>query len=240
MVEEMLEADRVDQTMGQVKALLQAGFKLKAGSFGLSKPTAQAAHDAQEEARRTIEQRRKDLEPVRAATRERFIAALRTYFLEPLPAGLAAEAREEIERLVRIISRLDTLTGSILSLRNEVVAFDLLLRNRPKDGSNSFYRTARSMGASIERENTRFLEATAGLEYPFDHARGRVLLCDFLVEAAGHSDESIHAFLRGQALLDRLLTVYFRSAGRLAQLALQVEQTAFAATSCSAVLAPTP
>ena len=224
LIEDLLEADGTDLTMEQAKALLQAGFKLKAGHFGLAEPTTQTVFEAQEEARRIIARVREKLGAARTATRERFVAALRAYFLEPLPEGLAPEAREEVERLVRIISQFDTLTGAILSLRNEVAAFDLLLRNMPQDGSNAFYTTARGMGASLARLTTRLLEATAGLEYPFDHARGKVLLCDFLVESAAHSDESIHAFLRAQALLNCWLTFYYRLMGRLALRALQAEQ----------------
>jgi len=61
------------------------------------------------------------------------------------------------------------------------------------------------------------------LEYPFGHAREHVLLSDFLSESAAHADESVEAYLRGQAVLDRLLTLYHRIMGRLAQLALQGE-----------------
>jgi len=230
LIEETLSADGVEQRMEQARALLQAGFKLKDGHFGLAKPTAQAAYDAQEEARRTITRRRDDLTAVRTALRERLVAALRTYFLEPMPAGLLPDAPGEIERLVCIVSRFDTFAGNLIHLRNQVAAFDLLLQNMPKDGSTSFYSAARGMGASMIGTTNSLLEAAAGLEYPFDHARGKVLLRDFLVETSSHADESIHAFLRARALVDRFLALYERVTGRLAQLALQAEQNVLAAT----------
>ena len=224
LVKELIDADSNELVMIQAEALLRAGFKLKAGQFGLAKPSAQTARHAREEAHRKITQCRDELAAVCAATRERFVSALRAYFVNPLPLGLLPETTAEIERLVRIISRFDAQTGVLVSLRNEVAAFDLLLRNMPKEGNSAFYATARETGSSITQATDRLLEVTAGLDYPFDHARGKVLLADFLMENAGHSDVSIHAFLRASALLDRLFALYERINGRLAQLALLAEK----------------
>jgi hypothetical protein len=223
-INEMLNEDRIDQSMEQAKVLLQAGFNLRKGSFELDNPTTEKVSNAQEAARGKINQWRDKLEPDLRAARSRFIAALRVYFLEPAPAGLSCEVRKEIEDLTRIIGRMEPLLGSILSLRSHVAAFAILLRNMPEEGSNSFYQTARALGRVIIGETDRILQATAGLNYPFDHARGTVLLCDYLVEAANHPDESVHAYLRGEALVDRLLTLYYRMMGRLAQAGLEAER----------------
>jgi hypothetical protein len=235
-LEELLAADRVDQCTSQAEALLQAGFKIKAGDFALPEPTAKGVGMARADALLKITQRRSALEAALIATRERLVAALRGYFLEPLPDGIRSEAAGEIERLVRIVSRLDTMEGSIVNLRNLLSAFELLLRNNPKEGNTKFFHAARACGAAIAHETARIAESVNGLEYPFDHARGAVPLSDFLVESAGHSDESILAFLRGQALLNRLLTLYFRITGRLAQLALELEKTAFGESVAPPVL----
>jgi hypothetical protein len=230
-INEMLEGDRVDQSMAQAKVLLQAGFKLNKGSFELAEPTIANVGNAEEAARRKIAHWREKLEPDLGAARARFVAALRVYFLEPLPAGLSPATREEVEGLTRIISRLEPLLGTILSLRNHVAAFAILLRNMPEEGNNTFYQTARKLGATIIAETDRILQATAGLNYPFDHGRGTVLLCDYLVESASHPDESVHAYLRGEALVDRLLTLYYRIMGHLAQSALEAERTVLSASA---------
>jgi Zn-dependent protease with chaperone function len=224
VIKELAEADSTTVAMAQAGPLFRADFKLKAGQFGLAKPSVRAVNEAQEEAENKIKQCHEKLATICAATRERFLSALRAYYLDPLPRVLLPEAPAEIEPLVRIISRFDTLTNVVISLRNQVAAFDLLLRNMPKDGSSAFSRTARDMGSSMLRATDRLLEATADLEYTFDHVRGKVLLSAFLVETPSHNDESIAAFLRARALLDRLFGLFDRINGRLAQLALLAEQ----------------
>jgi len=229
LIGEMIEADGKDLAMAQAKAILQAGFKVKDGQFGLAKPSWQTVSDFQDEARRKITQRRDGLVAAHTATRDRFVAALRTYFLEPLPCGLSPEAPAEIERLVRIISRFDASTDALVSLRNQAAAFELLMANMPKEGVSTYYTTAREIGSSMIRVTDRLLEAAAGLEYPFDHARGKVLLSKFLVETPTRSDESIHAFQRARALIDRFFALYDRINGRLTQLGLEAEQKVLSA-----------
>jgi hypothetical protein len=113
----------------------------------------------------------------------------------------------------------------------------MLLRNMPAEGNNTFYNAARAIGSAIILETDRILHATAGLNYPFDHGRGTVLLCDYLVEAVRHSDESVHAYLRGEALVDRLLTLYYRIMGRLAQAALEAERAVLSGSPVPAAAA---
>ena len=130
------------------------------------------------------------------------------------------------------------MTGTWPSLRNQVAAFDLLLRNMPKDGNSQFYRTAREMGTSMNQAIERVLEAADTLEYPFAHARGKVLLSTFLVETESHADDSIHAFLRARALLDRFFAMYNRINGRLTQLGLRAEHDVFSDAPQAAVAIP--
>jgi len=108
-----------------------------------------------------------------------------------------------------------------------VAAFGLLLRNMPKEGSAEFYRTAREMGASMNQAIELVLEAADKLEYPFDHARGKVSLSTFLLETESHADESIQAYFRASALLERFFAMYDRINGRLTQLGLEAEQNVF-------------
>ncbi len=224
LIEELLDADSVDLRAEQARTLSQAGFKLNAKEFGLPEQSAQAVIFVQNN-REKMTARCASLKPVLAAARERFVAALQIYFLEPSPEGVGGSEREEIERLVRIISRMDNLAGNIISLRNSVASFELLLHNSPKEASTPFFNTIRGTGASMIRDTTKITEAMADLEYPFEHARGTLLLSDFLVESSRHGDQSVYAFLRGQVLIERLFTLYYRIMGRLAELALQAEQT---------------
>jgi hypothetical protein len=159
-----------------------------------------------------------------AATRERLVSALRFYFLNPRPEALAVADAEEVEQLARIIGRFEEMVGAIVNLRNRLAAFALLLENRPDEITQSFLKILRGVGNDIQGEVRHITAALERLEYPFGHARGKVLLADFLVECELHADESVHAYLRGQALLDRLMALYWRLMGRLAQFGLRAER----------------
>jgi Zn-dependent protease with chaperone function len=227
-LEVLVAADRADLRMDQADTLLQAGFKIAAKEFNLPKPTAQAVRDQRAGARLAITQRQPEVAPALQATCDRLVAALRAYFIAPAPAALNSGGAAEVERLVRIVSRLDTLPGSLLRLRNLLASFELLLRNCPKEAGKPFYQTWRHTGTLIGRETADIVQALTGLEYPFDHAQGQVKLVQFLMESTEHPDESVAAFLRGQAVLDRLFTLYSRITSRLAQFALEAERTVLA------------
>jgi Zn-dependent protease with chaperone function len=223
-IEALLEADGKDIAAVQAQALLGAGFKLKAGTLGLKKATITEADAAVAEARFQVAQHRGTLSEALAATRDRLVKGLQFYFREPLPEGLKAAEAEEIERLSRILGAMEQATSAVTALRNDCSAFGLLLHNNPEEATQTFVNAVRQTGRRIQGYIQEVTRAMDRLEYPFGHARGTVLLADFLAECEGHPDESVFAFLQGQALLDRLFTLYQRVMGRLAQLALRAEQ----------------
>jgi Zn-dependent protease with chaperone function len=224
-IDKLLETDRVDIQAVQAQTLLGAGFKLnKPEEFGLKKGKLDDAKLAMADARFQIAQQRAGLGEVLAAMRERLLHGLRFYFTEPLAEGLAAEDAEEIVRLTTILSRMESASSRVVNLRNLSAGFSLLLHNSGGEVPKEFLPTVRQTGKQIESEVAQILTALGTVEYPFGHARGKVMLGAFLVESEGHSDESVVAYLRGQALLDRLFTLYYRIMGRLAYFAMRAEQ----------------
>jgi hypothetical protein len=69
----------------------------------------------------------------------------------------------------------------------------------------------------------QILAATQGVDYPFSHARGTVELATFLGESEPHENPLVQTFLRGQTVLDRFLSTYFRAISRLTVLAKSAE-----------------
>lgn len=223
-VKALLAADRAGVVTEQARALLAAGFKIKKpAEFGLKKANAAGVEAALAESRLQVTKHREALGEPLAATRARLATALRAYFLKPLPAGLDAAATDEVERLARIVGHIGDLAEIIPRLRNSVAACGLLLRNRPEQISTGYVGALRRMGTDIANDARIVTGKLCRLEYPFGHAREHVLLSDFLSESGAHADESVEAYLRGQVVLDRLLTLYHHIMGRLAQLALQGE-----------------
>ncbi len=188
----------------------------KPAEFGLKKANAAGVEAALAESRLQVTKHREALAEPLAATRARLVTALRAYFLKPLPIGLDAAVADEVERLVRIVGHIGDLAEIIPRLRNSVAACGLLLRSRPEQISTGYLSVLRRMGTDIANDARVVTGKLCRLEYPFGHAREHVLLSDFLSESGAHADESVEAYLRGQAVLDRLLTLYHRIMGRLA------------------------
>jgi Zn-dependent protease with chaperone function len=223
-VEALLAADGADAQAVQAQTLLAAGFTIKSGGFGLKKGNLAEADAAAAQARLQIAQHRDTLAEPLSATRERLVSALRFYFLEPRPEALDAAAAEEVERLARIIGRFEEMTDAIVNLRNQLGALDVLLQNQPEEISQEFLNTLRRAGRHAEDDARHITAAMERLEYPFDHAGGKVLLADFLGECTAHADGSVQAYLRGQVVFDRLMTLYRRAMGRLAHFGLRAER----------------
>ena len=70
----------------------------------------------------------------------------------------------------------------------------------------------------------QILKATAGKTYPFPHYCGEIALNDFVrLELPSERDLFTRTFKTTEALLERLIGLYFRVVGRLALVAEEIE-----------------
>ena len=72
----------------------------------------------------------------------------------------------------------------------------------------------------------RILKTTEGWTYPFPHYCGEIALTDFVrLELPAEKDLFARTFKTTEALLERLIGLYFRVVGRLALVAEEIEET---------------
>ena len=223
-VKALLAADRAGTTAMQARTLISAGFKIKPAVFGIGRADVGGADAAMAAAEASVVKHRGMLADALRATRDRMAGALRVYFLKPAPATFDASVTDEVERLARIAGAIAGLGDRVANLRTQIAACGLLLQNHSDKVGAKYVAALRSAGSNIGLEARAITSSLTRLEYPFGHAQEHVPLSEFLWGTEkSHADESVDFYLRGQAVLDRLLTVYHRTMGRLAQLAFQGE-----------------
>src|SRR5262249_32213750 len=135
-------------------------------------------------------------------------------------------AREQLNVLANLISRFPNIADSLLRLHKQIPALELLLLNAQTAPNSSLWsEVAEKLATSITADTAAILTAFSGCEYPFRHARGNVLLGDFLCDWQEANQQIGAIFGRGRCVFGRSLNLHYRVLARLAYL---VER----ATSC--------
>jgi Zn-dependent protease with chaperone function len=141
---------------------------------------------------------------------------------ESKPAG-----RDQLESLLDLAARFPEIADALVRLRRQTSALELLLVNAENASNTLLWNdAAKKLTESIDHDTAVVIAAFAGHEYPFAHARGKVLLTDFLCEWQEPSEKLGIIFGRGCTVVHRCLTLHYRVLGRLAALAQQVDSTA--------------
>jgi Zn-dependent protease with chaperone function len=211
----LLEADNRMVLAVQARALLQAGFTIKKAEFQLPSASEAGVQTAIDSARQQI------------ATQTGLLAESLQIISRRVELGIGAlkeqaGSAEEFAEAKRLLTALGCFAGNastIVQLRDHVAALELLLQNWGNAGSDTkLLNTARSTGASIQFSVTSLLQQVTGVRYPFEHAQGEIPLTTYLESCETHEEEAVRCFLRGQAVLGRFFSVYFRIMARLAAL----------------------
>ena len=202
-------------------SLLEAGFTINARDFGLKKGTREVAEEARQRADSKIAEARSRLEgPLNS------ICSSFGQFVREATESKPAE-RDQLESLLDLAARFPEIADALVRLHRQTSALELLLVNA-ENASNSLLwnDVAKKLTESIDHDTAVVIAAFAGHEYPFAHARGKVLLTDFLCEWQEPSKKIGIIFARGRTVFHRCLTLRYRVLGRLAALAQQVASTA--------------
>jgi hypothetical protein len=123
--------------------------------------------------------------------------------------------------LANLISRFPNIADSLLRLHKQISALELLLLNAQNAPNSSLWsEVAEKLATSIGADTPRSYRLFPACEYPFRHARGNVLLSDFLCDWQEANEHIGAIFDRGRCVFWRSLTLHYRV---LARLACQVE-----------------
>lgn len=211
VVQGLMKADGEAVAAGNALHLLNAGFVVNPKDFGLERGTRAEAEAVQRQA-------------------DSQVAHARTKLAEPLsimcaPFGDAVRAaqekditaREQLNLLADLISRFPGITNSLLRLHNQVPALELLLLNA-QNATNSrlWNEVAEKLATSIDANTAAILSAFSGCQYPFRHARGNVLLSDFLCDWREANKQIRAIYDRGCCVFGRSLNLHYRVLARLA------------------------
>jgi Zn-dependent protease with chaperone function len=212
-VQGLLKADGQAIAASNALHLLNAGFVVNPENFGLKKGTREEAEATQRQADSQVAQARTRLgEPLG------FASAL---FGDAVRAAQANDitAREQLNLLADLISRFPNITDSLLRLHKQIPALELLLLNAQNASNSSFWNeVAGKLATSIGADTVAILTAFSDCEYPFRHARGNVLLSDFLCDWQEPNAQIGAIFERGRCVFGRSLTLHYRVLARLAYL----------------------
>ena len=148
-----------------------------------------------------------------------------------LAAALAIARRDEkhrhvVETLVEFLGVYRELLPLIERLRERWLVQEILISNVGRVGMTG---TAQDRLNALVTEMApivkRILEVTEGKTYPFPHYCGEIALNDFVrLELPSEKDLFTRTFKTTEALLERLIGLYFRVVGRLVLVAEEVEQ----------------
>jgi len=221
VVESLAAADDRSIDANNACCLLEAGFMINARDFGLKKGTHEVAEEVRQRAESEIAGARAKLEGPLNSICSSFGQFVREA-TESKPAG-----RDQVEFLLDLAARFPEIADALVRLRRQTSALELLLVNAENAPNSLLWNdAAKKLSESIDHDTAIVIAAFAGHEYPFAHARGKVLLADFLCEWQEPSEKLGIIFGRGRTVFHRCLTLHYRVLGRLAALAQQVDSTA--------------
>jgi len=195
--EALMAADEADLNLARARALLDAGYRIKAPEFGAPDSNPATLDTAVQQAGGRMAHASRELTPAIQAVRSALGAALR-------PGDGSAP-------LVLVLGSMETVTDRLITLRRRMAGLQIVLQQEgqvPSEGK--WVALTNRLAEEIDDDVRRIIRAFGSQQYPFEHARGVVPLSEYLVEGVRHQDHRIAALLRGQALMERLYPLYHR------------------------------
>jgi len=216
--ERFSEADGRFVAALQAGGLLMAGYRLDVAHFGLKKGDLPETWALRKASRIEMDQAQLALIPFERVARARLAAGLAIALEDE-------EHRAEVERLVEFLGVYVELLPLIVRLRERWLVQEIIMNNATSIGMT---------GPAIDRLNAlvtemapvteQILRETEGRAYPFPHHLGEIALSDFVrLKMKGEQDLFVRNFRTTEALLERLIGLYFRVMGKLCLMVESVE-----------------
>lgn len=217
--ERFAEADARCVAAIQATGLLMAGYRVDLAHFGLESGELVEVMGLRKRSRLKMDELQLQLRGFDGVARGRLAAALAI-------AREDQEHRHVVETLVEFLGVFESLLPLIARLRERWLVQEILMNNVGRFGMT---------GPAQDRLNAlvtemapivqRILKTTEGWTYPFPHYCGEIALNDFVrLELPGENDLFTRTFKTTEALLERLIGLYFRVIGRLVLVAEEIEE----------------
>lgn len=210
----------------QAEAMHHAHLKLKGDPWkGLTKI------DEVNAARRTavaeMDRVAKQLEPLEKSAGERIYAAMQLLQISKVASKLehAPAWSDECDHLLAIADFVAGQYSLLLQLRNAQAALGILLANyQGNEQKQELIDEIVSRSGRVHREVCEVRGAVAHLDYPFEHAKGRIKLDAYALESIPPKDNVGAVYEAAQQIADRLISLYVRVVARLAMIGENVER----------------
>jgi len=220
------EADTESAQAAIASALLRGGYRIDPKLLELNEWSAAAAGSKRNAAAAAKRKAVDFLVTYETVLRKRIGAALRLITAPQIASRLknADAVDKEARRLLEVLSRLRDGFGRFDELR--AIYSTLVVATRiASEADTEIYGTIiaprLSEALDIVREGRT---ALTNVEYPFDHAHGRISVAEYLLEYVPGMSDPNDAFDAVSMYLENIATLYFRLLGRLAFIASKVEQ----------------
>jgi hypothetical protein len=124
-----------------------------------------------------------------------------------------------------VLSGLSDTLRNLHAIRRRFPAFDLLLQNRGNHQDSGkvdavIAELTKALKGDLDAIHARLKDVV----YPFAHASGRITVSQYAHGKGNYEHEIEAVYTEGQAATDRLYSLYYKVAGRLASIAELIEE----------------
>jgi Zn-dependent protease with chaperone function len=222
-----------------VCSLRQANFTIDAKDFEVASthiPDLERTLDTALQELREIESK---MQPFSEAAAARIAAALQLLNHEALPLevgrGVPAEPpfaslqplKAESVAVLEVLSGLSDVLRNVHALRRRFPGFELLLQNRgnhqePAKVDAVISPLTKALKADLDAIHARLKD----VRYPFPHASGQISVSQYARRNATYEHDIEEVYTEGHSAMDRLYSLFYKTAGRIASIAELIEERA--------------
>lgn len=204
-----------------------AELKIPKDAFDFPAHSISAIGDARREAQAHQGRFARDMEDFERAIAQRMALSLQFLYS---PAAVehwedARVRRTECTRLVDALTAIVAQLETIRSLRSNKGALDVLCQCLSEETPAPVIDELTDLMKKIQNDLATIRQSLADVDYPFDHAAGEIKLGLFCLEQLPNADDLRGIYGAADAMLDRLVSCYYRIVGRMVVLALDVEKS---------------
>ena len=220
----------------QAAALIDGGLKVKPADFHIERSDVKAAVAAREAAFAEQQKLAPLLSPIERCVARKLSLAL-SLLRAPAIASRLSEltSREtELDQLCDVVQCLHASWPEVLHLRSAHACLTILIHNLEKNAKNNkFRKTLETTRGNVAKQITVVHQAFSGTQYPFDHAIVNATVAHYALEKLPKADDLGEVYVASDTLLKQLNLLAARVAGRLAAMAMPVEEMVSAARAAS-------
>jgi Zn-dependent protease with chaperone function len=213
----------------QAANVLLLPAKVNLEEMDLPKMKKEAAGDVRRKAEQDREKLGAELTPYEQAAGERLSAALNLLKIPEIAAKIPdAEKRcAEAARLLPVTVLVGRMLPDLVELQNALMALGVLISDfKGHEEDEAYIGTVKTRASSLRARLKPIYDKLGSVEYPFDHAQGKITLQKFTIAGVPSAMDISELGNASEQMLDKMLTLYFRMLAHLAESAEKAELAA--------------